>query len=131
MARDVGATGATDVTGFGLLGHLGRAAAESGVNAEIDVSAVPLLSGSKELAASGVIPGGSERNLAWVSDRLDRGESDDVDVILLADAQTSGGLLFGVSPESAEGAINELVASNHHAAIIGSLTEGDGMIRLH
>ncbi|HBM55645.1 MAG TPA: selenide, water dikinase SelD, partial [Acidimicrobiaceae bacterium] len=56
---------ATDVTGFGLLGHLGRAVMESGVDAEIDVGAVPLLEGARALAETGSIPGGSRRNLAW------------------------------------------------------------------
>ena len=90
VALAAGATGATDVTGFGLLGHLGRAAIESGVDAEVDGAAVPVLPGARELAAAGVVPGGSERNLAWIEERLDRGGCHEVDVVLLADAQTSG-----------------------------------------
>ena len=130
VALAAGATGATDVTGFGLLGHLGRAAIESGVDAEVDVAAVPVLPGARELAAAGVVPGGSERNLAWIEERLDRGGCHEVDVVLLADAQTSGGLLFGVEPGLAQGAVDELVASGHRAATIGRVVEGDGALRL-
>ena len=130
VALGAGATGATDITGFGLLGHLGRAASESEVDAEIDVAAVPILPGARDLAASGVVPGGSERNLGWVTDRLDRGGCDEVDVMLLADAQTSGGLLFGIDSGLTEEVVGELVASGHRAAAIGSLTDGDGTIRL-
>ena len=63
IAIEVGATGATDITGFGLLGHLGRAAQESKVNIEIDVSEVPLLPDARKLALAGNLPGGSQRNL--------------------------------------------------------------------
>ena len=130
VALAAGATGATDVTGFGLLGHLGRAAIESGVDAEVDVAAVPVLPGARELAAAGVVPGGSERNLAWIEERLDRGGCHEVDVVLLADAQTSGGLLFGVEPGLAQGAVDELVVFGHRAATIGRVVEGDGALRL-
>lgn len=130
VALEAEATGATDVTGFGLLGHLGRAATESGLDVEIDVAAVPVLPGARELAVNGVVPGGSERNLAWVADRLDQGQCEDVDVMLLADAQTSGGLLFGIESGLVKGVVDELVASGHQAAAIGSLTAGNGMIRL-
>jgi selenide,water dikinase len=78
-ALDAGATGCTDVTGFGLLGHLGRMALESGVDAEIEFDAIPFLPGSVELAADGLVPGGSRRNLAWMDDRVDSGAHGEVD----------------------------------------------------
>lgn len=130
VALDAGATGATDVTGFGLLGHLGRAVMESGVDAEIDVGAVPLLDGARVLAEAGSIPGGSRRNLAWVDERLDRGGHDEPDVLLLADAQTSGGLVFGAAPAAAHEAIERLEGSGHTASVIGRVAEGDGRLRL-
>ena len=130
VALDAGATGATDVTGFGLLGHLGRAVMESGVDAEIDVGAVPLLEGARALAETGSIPGGSRRNLAWADERLDRGNHDELDVLLLADAQTSGGLVFGAAPAAAHEALDRLGESGHTASVIGRLVEGDGRIRL-
>ena len=130
VALDAGATGATDVTGFGLLGHLGRAVMESGVDAEIDVGAVPLLEGARALAETGFIPGGSRRNLAWVDERLDRGNHDELDVLLLADAQTSGGLVFGASPAAAHEALDRLEETGHTASVIGRVAEGNGRLRL-
>ncbi len=126
-----GATGATDVTGFGLLGHAGRMAEESGVDLSITVDQVPIIDGARELAAEGNVPGGTRRNLDWVIDRLDTGSNvDDLDVALLADAQTSGGLIFGVSPEKADEVVSELIDSGHEASAIGTITEGNGRIQL-
>jgi selenide, water dikinase len=87
-----GATCATDVTGFGLLGHLLKLCRASGVDAEIDAAAVPYLEGVRAALAEGFVPGGSRRNLEWVHPHLESGVDDD-ELLLLADAQTSGGLL--------------------------------------
>ena len=126
-----GATAATDVTGFGLLGHGLRMAQESGVDLEISVSDVPIIEGARELAALGTVPGGTQRNLDWVSPHLDRGDAGEAAVTLLADAQTSGGLLLGmVSQDAGLAAVTELRLSGHEAAIIGEVTEGSGRIRL-
>lgn len=130
VATAAGATGATDVTGFGLLGHLGRAVIESRVDAVLDAGAVPLLPGVRALAEQGVVPGGSRRNLAWVDDRLDRGGHDEPTVVLLADAQTSGGLLFGVDPDRAADAVAELRGTGHEAAVVGELRPGSGRLLL-
>jgi selenide,water dikinase len=91
-ALDTGAVCATDVTGFGLLGHLLKLCRASGVDAEIDAAAVPYLDAARASLAGGFVPGGSRRNLDWVRDAVDARVSDD-ELILLADAQTSGGLL--------------------------------------
>lgn len=123
VARTAGARGATDVTGFGLLGHLHRMAVESGVAAELDVAAVPMLTGARDLAAAGFVPGGSRRNLEWVRPWLDTADVDDVTVSLLADAQTSGGLVFGAAAEAADEAVAALRASGHDAAVIGRVGE--------
>lgn len=126
-----GATGATDVTGFGLLGHAGRMAQESGVSLRIDVGSVPVIDGARELAADGVVPGGTGRNLAWILDSVEIGEGvTDLDVTILGDAQTSGGLLFGVDPSHADGVVAELEASGHLAACIGTVTAGSGTLFL-
>ena len=125
-----GASGATDVTGFGLLGHLGRAAMESGIDVAVDVAAVPLLPGTRELADAGSMPGGSRRNLEWADERLDRGGFDDLDVLLLADAQTSGGLVFGVDQAEVYGVLADLDSTGHVAAVIGRATAGSGRITL-
>ena len=127
-----GATAATDVTGFGLLGHGLRMAQESGVELEISVGEVPFMEGARQLAALGMVPGGTTRNLDWVSPHLDAGDVSDVSVTLLADAQTSGGLLLGmVSRDAGLAVVTELRASGHEAAVIGQVTEGAGRIVLH
>ncbi|MGY4721480.1 selenide, water dikinase SelD [Naumannella huperziae] len=92
-ALAAGLTCATDVTGFGLLGHLYKLCRASGVAAEIDAAAVPYLPGARESLAEGFVPGGSKRNLDWVRPHLDGSGVDEDELILLADAQTSGGLL--------------------------------------
>ncbi len=130
IAIKVGATGATDITGFGLLGHLGRAARESKVDIEIDVAEVPLLPDARKLALAGNLPGGSQRNLEWIEERVDAGSVEDIDVHLLADAQTSGGLVFGVQPAEAETALKKLLETGHDAAVIGRMDSGSGLIRL-
>jgi selenide, water dikinase len=125
-ALAAGASAATDVTGFGLLGHLRKMVEAAGVDAVLDVAAVPILDGVRDLAAAGFVPGGSERNLEWAAERLDAGAADDLDVTLLADAQTSGGLLFGAPPEAAHAAVAALRASGHTAAVVGAVHPGDG-----
>jgi selenide,water dikinase len=91
-ALDGGARCATDVTGFGLLGHLYKLVRASGVSAVLEAAAVPYLDAARESAALGYIPGGSRRNLDWVRPHL-AADVDDLELLLLADAQTSGGLL--------------------------------------
>jgi selenide, water dikinase len=91
-ALDAGVRCATDVTGFGLLGHLLKLVRASGVSAVIDSAAVPYVDGARAALAAGFVPGGSRRNLDWVRPHLDDRVSED-ELVLLADAQTSGGLL--------------------------------------
>jgi selenide, water dikinase len=100
LALAAGARCATDVTGFGLLGHLHKLARASGVTAEIQASAVPYLEGARESVADGYVSGGTRRNLAWVRPHADlsglsalAAEAVEQEALLLADAQTSGGLL--------------------------------------
>mgnify|MGYP001812086960 CR=1 FL=1 len=130
LAVEAGVTGGTDVTGFGLLGHLGRAAVESAVDVELDVAAIPVLPSVRELLADGVVPGGTRRNLQHVEPQLDRGSHDDQTALLLADAQTSGGLVVGVDDDAAAGMVDALVTSGHAAAIVGRVTGGTGRISL-
>jgi selenide,water dikinase len=93
-ALAAGITCATDVTGFGLLGHLHKLARASGVTAVVDAGAVPFLDGAHEALRAGYVPGGSRRNLDWVRPHLDADAVDEDTALLLADAQTSGGLLL-------------------------------------
>ena len=91
-ALAAGATCATDVTGFGLLGHLHKMCRASGVSAVLDSAAVPYVEGARASYDAGYVPGGSRRNLDWVRPHVDAAVSED-ELVLLADAQTSGGLL--------------------------------------
>ncbi|MFC7529731.1 selenide, water dikinase SelD [Actinoplanes sp. GCM10030250] len=92
-ALAAGAVCATDVTGFGLLGHLHKLARASGVTARIEAAAVPYLEGARKALADGYVSGGTRRNLDWVRPHADTGSVDEDELLLLADAQTSGGLL--------------------------------------
>ncbi len=93
-ALAAGVRAATDVTGFGLLGHLYKMCRASGVSARVEASAVPYLEGARGALAAGHVPGGSRRNLDWVRPHLTaRAGVDEDELVLLADAQTSGGLL--------------------------------------
>jgi selenide, water dikinase len=94
---EAGVDAATDVTGYGLLGHLHEMVAASGVAAEIDAGAVPVLDGAVDLAERGVIAGGTRRNQAFVDPVVDWGDASDAERFVLADAQTSGGLLIATS----------------------------------
>ena len=125
-AAAAGVRAATDVTGFGLLGHLGSMLEASGAAAEIWAGDVPWLVGARRLAEAGHVPGGTRRNLAAVADNTtwDAG-LDDVDRLLLADAQTSGGLLLSVPAERTPDLIRELTARRTLAAAeIGAVVEG-------
>jgi selenide,water dikinase len=126
-AMDAGARGCTDVTGFGLLGHLAKMAAASRVDVDLDVAAVPLLPGVRALAEAGSVPGGTRRNRDWVAPSVDHGAASELDVLLLADAQTSGGLLFGAAPDRAAAAVAQLGGA---AAVIGRARAGSGRIIL-
>ncbi len=123
VAVAAGATGCTDVTGFGLLGHLGRMAIESNVRVTVRFEDVLFLPGAVDLAVDGIMPGGSRRNLAWGSEILEPGSHDDVRQLLIADAQTSGGLVFGVDPGVVDGVLAELAESGHAASRIGSVAD--------
>lgn len=92
-ALATGARCATDITGFGLLGHLHEVARASGVTAVVDAAAVPYVDGARRSLTDGFVPGGSRRNLDWVRPFLSAEGFDEEELILLADAQTSGGLL--------------------------------------
>lgn len=93
-ALEAGVQAATDVTGFGLLGHLHKLCRASGVGAVVDRAAVPVLEAARTALQEGFVSGGSRRNLDWVRPHLEitSGVTED-DLLLLADAQTSGGLL--------------------------------------
>lgn len=122
-SADVGAM--TDVTGYGLIGHLAELAKQSGLSAEVASDAVPQLPNAMKLAEQGYVPGGTNRNLAFVepdtewADAISRGGK-----LLLCDAQTSGGLLISVAPGDCADLVEALRAEGHAAADIGRLLPG-------
>ena len=121
-----GAHAATDVTGFGLLGHLHNMLAASGVSAEIDAASVPLLPRAADLAARGAIPGGTKRNREALTDtvRFDAAVPETIRVLLF-DAQTSGGLLIAVPPNRADSLLAALKNEKTPAAArIGRIVGG-------
>ena len=89
-----------------------------------------MLPGVRELAESGIAPGGSRRNRDWVAPSVDAGGFGEVDVLLLADAQTSGGLLFGAEPERRAGGRRGAGRRGVSAAVIGEVRTGTGRITL-
>ena len=115
-ALGAGVRCATDVTGFGLLGHLHKLARASGVTAVLDPAAVPYLEGARAALRDGFVPGGTRRNLDWVRPFLRSGAGEE-ELLLLADAQTSGGLLVaGELPGYP--VIGELVAPDPEGATL-------------
>jgi selenide, water dikinase len=128
----VGATACTDVTGFGLLGHLRNILEASDLGAEIVAADVPLLDGVLEIAAAGVVPGGSRRNLERaLAVTAFAAEVPDVRRLLLADAQTSGGLLLCVPSARAGETVDRLHdAGSGSAAVIGHLVPPSNGIRI-
>ena len=115
-ALAAGVRAATDVTGFGLLGHLFKMARASGVSAVVDAAAVPYLEGSREALRDGFVSGGTRRNLGWVRPHLSATVAED-ELLLLADAQTSGGLLV-VGEVPGAPVVGEVVAPGEHVLIV-------------
>ena len=128
----VGVNAGTDVTGFGLLGHLAEITKGSGVAARIYVSRVPVMPMVRDLIAKDVVPGGTRRNLANVAEFVRWPEGfPEAEQLLLADAQTSGGLLVAVAPERAERLKLALESAGTLAsAEIGEIVAGDGWIEV-
>lgn len=103
-----GAHSATDITGFGLLGHLSEMCRASGVSAEVDFNKLQFITGAHKLAEEGIIPGGTKRNLDYVSEFTDFSENlTDTQRLMGADAQTSGGLLIALGQNKADDFISE------------------------
>ncbi len=120
----------TDVTGFGLLGHLLEICRGSEIRAKILFSQIPILPEAKALASQGIFPGAAQRNWdSYQSEIKQAGLSDSLaqwETLLLADPQTSGGLLLSVAPESAPDILEQLVAEGYgFSSVIGECTVGE------
>ena len=127
---DVGVSAATDITGFGLLGHLHEMTRASGVRARILLSAVPILEEAWGLARAGTVPGGTQRNRAALAGAVIWEGIDEDGQILLCDAQTSGGLLIAVPGDRLARLVQALRAGGALASeVVGEITgEGAGEI---
>jgi cysteine desulfurase NifS/selenium donor protein len=115
----------TDVSGFGLLGHLKEMMEACGLSAVLKAAQIPVLSGGLDFASQGIIPGGTSNNISYTENSVKfSGEISKAMRIILADAQTSGGLLISVHEDDSEGLIREIKNSgNLYATIIGSIFE--------
>jgi selenide,water dikinase len=123
---EAGVTGATDITGYGLLGHLHEMLHTSGVSARLALSSIPFIDGVRELVKFSV-PGGTRANLRFMEDKAGwaPGIAED-EKLMLADAQTSGGLLIAVAPEKLDRLLAGLAARDVGTrAVIGKVVEGD------
>ena len=114
----------TDVTGFGLLGHSFEMASGSNVTIVLEGEKLPLMTGARELASMGIVPGGAYRNMDYVGDRMRQAETAVQALVdLAADPQTSGGLLVALPPEDAEKLVAELKPFAPWSCIVGRVIE--------
>ena len=121
----VGPHACTDVTGFGLMGHLEGMVRGSGVGARIHLNKIPVLPGVTDLLAQGVAPGGTHRNLSGVEAITNwHPDISDDDKLLLCDAQTSGGLLISVATDKVDRLLEELQTRGvEEATVVGEITD--------
>jgi selenide, water dikinase len=122
---------ATDITGFGLLGHARNIATGSGCGVEITAASLPVLPGVAELVEANLIPGGSRRNLAFADTwtQWDHGVAA-LHRVVATDAQTSGGLLLAVAPDRGDALVDEIRAGGGVAEVVGRLTDDAGSVRV-
>jgi len=126
---EVGVSAATDITGYGLVGHLLEMCSGSGTGAEVRASAVPVLANTREYLARGFRPAGTIRNVETFRRRVDL-RIPDSEFTLLCDAQTSGGLLIAVSPDRLGALEARLKESGLFYATIGKMTDQSGKLTL-
>lgn len=124
---ELGATGCTDVTGFGLLGHLAEMAEASNVTIEIELSLIPIMQGVYDLAAMGIVPAGARNNLSYLENKVSwNGKVNDIYKDILADPQTAGGLLISIDSSRAYELVTEMQSKGNEAYIIGRALEYSG-----
>ena len=128
-----GANACTDITGFGLIGHLQNMMNMSGTTASINLSAVPIFPGVRELIELGMIPGGTRANRNAADGQVDWDTAiHENDQLLLCDAQTSGGLMISIPEDRVQHLMDELAARNCSGFILGTVeTQGHASIRVN
>lgn len=125
--REVGVSAATDVTGYGFLGHLTEMLEASGVGAVVHRNQVPVWERAVPLANDGVYPGGLKSNREYLADRVTTDGVDQNELLPLYDPQTSGGLLVAVPEEQAEDFVNSLEKHGASGALVGEVVEQSGV----
>lgn len=121
---EVGVSACTDVTGFGLLGHLSEMLSSSGVGAKVNARDVPLITGAMEMAEAGAISGGGHTNFRYIRDKVTWEDVIPNEMrLILCDPQTSGGLLMAVKPQKLEVLLAALEQRKVNARVIGQITE--------
>lgn len=129
LAREAGVHAMTDVTGYSLLGHAHEMAHLAGMDFTIHFGALRWLPGAMDYGAQGWFPGGTERNREYFRQWIGFDPSmSDINLNLLFDPQTSGGLLIAADPESAMDLYEALIASGEQASVIGEVEKGNGKI---
>jgi len=124
LAVQSGAHAMTDVTGYGLLGHLWEMMNGSGTTANLDFAKLPVFDGVSELIENGEVPGGTRRNLLAVKDDVHFADLSETEQLIAADAQTSGGLLVSLPAPAVEKYVQDMHDSGHlTTAVIGSITD--------
>jgi selenide,water dikinase len=122
----VGVNSCTDITGFGFLGHLWEMTRASKVGAKVYAGRVPVLEEAQALAAQGICPGGTKKNLEFIAQAVEFAPEIAAETkLILADAQTSGGLLISVSPDKGRQLVSELIAAGVPAQVVGEMTKDD------
>src|SRR5205823_4049846 len=128
---EVGVHAATDVTGFGLLGHLRNVVAASGCSVEVKLSSVPSLDAARAYVEAGIAPGGTHANWRFLSEWVDYDGISKPAQLLLCDAQTSGGMLIAVADADASRLVDALTRRGTPCAeVIGRFTAGEPRIRV-
>lgn len=131
-AKEYNVSACTDVTGFGLMGHLREMILNADVGVEVRKSEVPVIEQARKFATAGIIPGGTKNNLDYVSEEMLWNNTSETEKLILCDAQTSGGLLMAVNEAQAENIVKELTEKNIEAAKIGVFTKDNpGKITVH
>lgn len=124
-----GASAATDVTGYGLVGHLSQMLGDD-LSVRLETGDVPILPDAIELASEGILPGGSRRNRDATEHLVRASRVEESHLAVLFDAQTSGGLLIAISPDRAESLLAAVQRHAPEAQAIGRFAEGDGIIEM-
>ena len=124
--QSIGVNAATDISGFGLLGHLKGMAAASGLSARVNLGTVPVLDGVIDLLNRGVAPGGTRRNLESLEGLINWNGVGEIEQLLLSDAQTSGGMLISVARDRLDDLVKQLVSKQSlYAVAVGEMVEGE------